>query len=581
MTVVGTAGHVDHGKSTLLQKLTGRDPDRWDEEKRRGLTIDLGFTWTELPSGREVSFVDVPGHERFIKNMLAGVEAVDIALFVVAADEGWKPQTEEHLAVLDLLEVDRAVIALTKTDRVDSDMVDLVAAEIFERVAGTTLEGSTIVPVSAVDGTGLDRLRTEIDSLIQPPPVTSDARLWVDRRFTVSGAGTVVTGTLLGGPLTVGDELNVEPVGGTVRIRGIQSHERQLETVDPRRRVALNVVGSDHGIERGVMVGKGTWSPTSRFAATFRWARYVETPPERGDFHLHTGTTAVAARLRSLGDGVVVTTAGPLPLRYGDRFIVRETGRRMVVGGGTVLDPSPGRHRTGLRASTSIPTGLTPEAAADHLLAIRGTEVGRRLTAHTGSGPRTGIEMGELVVSSEEYERIADLVVEEIGRHHEQVPLREGMPIATLASRLGIPIDLTMRVVAEESGVGSDGRVAWLLDRPRGLDADQAAGWESARTILEGAGLQPPPVSELPIDLEVVHFLVRSGELVRVSDSLVYLADDAEELRRRVASMHDGFSIAELRDVLGVSRKQAVPIAEWADSQGLTRRRGDLRSPSR
>ncbi|MGH8875565.1 MAG: selenocysteine-specific translation elongation factor, partial [Acidimicrobiia bacterium] len=247
MPVVGTAGHVDHGKSTLVRALTGRDPDRWEEEKRRGLTIDLGFAWTTLPDGSEVSFVDVPGHERFIKNMLAGVEAIDVALLVVAADEGWMPQSEEHLAVLDLLGVRHGVVAVTKVDRVDADMVELATLEVEERLRGTSLEGCPVVPVAAPAGKGLDELRARLveATAASERPATGRSRLWIDRAFTIAGAGTVVTGTLLDGPLEVGEQVTVWPLQIDARVRGLQSHERDLRRAEPRRRVAINLAGLD------------------------------------------------------------------------------------------------------------------------------------------------------------------------------------------------------------------------------------------------------------------------------------------------------------------------------------------------
>ncbi|MGH3649482.1 MAG: selenocysteine-specific translation elongation factor, partial [Acidimicrobiia bacterium] len=244
MPLIGTAGHVDHGKSTLIQRITGRDPDRWAEEKRRGLTIDLGFAWTTLPDGTEVSFVDVPGHEKFLKNMLAGIEAIDVALFVVAADEGWMPQSEEHLAVLDLLEVGRGVVALTKVDLVEEDLAELAAAETADRLAGTSLEASEIIPVSGMTGEGVSDL---LDALVAQMPDShvagSRPRLWVDRSFTLPGAGTILTGTLLDGALSVEDVVEVYPTGNLGRVRAIQSHEKSHQRIGPGRRVALNVSG--------------------------------------------------------------------------------------------------------------------------------------------------------------------------------------------------------------------------------------------------------------------------------------------------------------------------------------------------
>ena len=305
MPVVGTGGHVDHGKSTLVQALTGRDPDRWREEKERGLTIDLGFAWTEL-GGREVSFVDVPGHERFIKNMLAGTGGFDVALLVVAADEGWMPQSEEHLAVLDLLEIRHGVVAITKIDRADSDLVELAMLETEEQLAGTSLEAAPIMPVSAVTGEGLAELRTVLMQVLETAPVTSRGRtrLWIDRVFPVSGAGTVVTGTLVDGPLSVGDRVEVMPGAHPGRVRSLQAHETERTTVRPGTRTAAGIAGLDRrNVARGSMLGHpGEWMPSSRVLATVRTARYVNEPiSRRGAYQLHLGSGAWPVRLATLG----------------------------------------------------------------------------------------------------------------------------------------------------------------------------------------------------------------------------------------------------------------------------------------
>ena len=356
MSIVGTAGHVDHGKSTLVAALTGRDPDRWAEEKERGLTIDLGFAWTELEPGLTVGFVDVPGHERFIKNMLAGVGALDVAMFVVAADAGWMPQSEEHLAVLDLLEVRHGVIALTRVDLADEETHLLAELEIAEQVADTVMEDWPVVPVSPVTGTGLGDLVAALAAAVQAAGPSVDAgrpRLWVDRSFTIAGAGAVVTGTMTGGTLTRGQEVTLFPGATPLRIRNLQVHEHDVAAIGPGTRAAVNVTGSGiDAIVRGSMLGDVTqFRATRRALAELRTVRTLEAPlTGRGAYHLHVGSGSWPVDVRTVesvsvaGSGaVLVDLPEAIPLVMGDRYILRESGRRAVVGGGRILDPHPPR----------------------------------------------------------------------------------------------------------------------------------------------------------------------------------------------------------------------------------------------
>ncbi len=526
--------------------------------------------------------MDVPGHERYIKNMLAGVEAIDAALFVVAADEGWMPQSEEHLAVLDLLDIDRGVVAVTKIDRVDEDLVELAILETSEKLEGTSLESSPVFPVSAVTGTGLPELLERLESVLPDPPAPTEPRMWVDRRFVIPGAGTVVTGTLLGGPVSVGDSMVAYPGGESLRIRGIESHEQHLETVSPHRRVALNVVGPTDDIGRGTMLGMDShWLMTDRFTAQLRPARYVEELTERGAYHVHLGSVGVAGRLRVFDGTALVTLDHPLPVRYGDRFIVRETGRRAVVAGGTVLDPAPPARGRPLRRSAGLPGGLEADEAADALLDLRGIDSVSRLLAHTGGRSTLGVVVGAAAVTRSELDRLVGRAEELVRAFHEESPLRPGLPMATLASRLEVTAELAELAVETSPDLEGEGGVASLAGRRIVLTPAQEATWVEARRVLEASGLTPPRLADLDIDLELVHELVRRGELVWVSDDLVYLPTTIDELRAAIAAMPDQFTVAEFRDRHTLSRKYAVPILEWSDRQNLTLRRGDTRSPRR
>lgn len=583
MPLIGTAGHVDHGKSTLVQRITGRDPDRWAEEKRRGLTIDLGFAWTTLPDGTEVSFVDVPGHARFLKNMLAGIEAVDVALLVVAADEGWKPQSEEHLAVLELLGVSLGVVALAKSDLVENDLLELAASEVTERLGGSKLSHAAVVPVSAATGAGISELITALTGELfrWEARDVGRPRLWVDRAFTVAGAGVVVTGTLVDGHLSVEDPIQVYPLGVTARIRGIQSHERSHERIGPGRRVALNLTGvSRDQVKRGDMVGlPGHWDVTDRFTASVRLARYTSELPSRGAYHLHIGSTALPVQISaSSGDITVLRTPRPLPVAAWDRFILRDTGRRLVVAGGEVLDPQPPRTSRALEWSKTLGREGSPNGLATALLTLRGSDTVRRLAAHSLGGVATeGVKIGDLIYSEQRLAQLGAVAIDLVTDEHSRHPLREGLPLATLAERLGVAREVAEHLVDRTPELTRMGpavtRLGWRVQ----VDKTSEQEWERIRAAL-GSGLAVPTIAELDADPELIHLKVRTGELVRVSADLVMLPGQLEQVRQVLADMPAGFTVADFRDAIGLSRKYAVPLLEWADSEGLTVRRGDART---
>jgi selenocysteine-specific elongation factor len=583
MPLIGTAGHVDHGKSTLVQRLTGRDPDRWEEEKRRGLTIDLGFGWTTFPNGTDVSFVDVPGHERYLKNMLAGIEAIDVALFVVAADEGWMPQSEEHLAVLDLLNVTSGVVALTKSDLVDDELLEFAAIEVVESLEGTSLANSDVVPVSGTTGVGMDLLISHLQDLTTATRTTDlgRPRLWVDRSFTASGAGTVVTGTLLDGALAVDQSIVIYPGERPARIRGIQSHEDQVDHIQPGRRVALNLGGVDRNeVGRGDMVGLADqWVTSKRFTVSIRTARYVEEFERRGAYQLHIGSSVHSLEVLGLDEGIaMLATPEPIPVTIGDRFVVRDTGRRLVVAGGRVLDPAPGPTRTAMKSSRSIDPDASPDDLATRLLAIRETATSVGLAAQTRGGhPSTFVAAGDLLVSDEAFHGLSEKALAMVELEHEKHPLRVGLPLATLAERLGVNSVVAELVVADTDGLERVGPDISVAGRGVGLANELEAEWDQARSTL-AADLAVPTVTELGLDSELLHLLLRRGELIRISRDLVWLPDQIEEVRRILSELPEEFTVAQFRDAAGLSRKYAVPLLEWADKEGLTVRRGDTRT---
>ena len=589
MPIVGTAGHVDHGKSTLIRALTGRDPDRWAEEKERGLTIDLGFAWTDLGDGTEVGFVDVPGHERFIKNMLAGVGALDVALFVVSSEEGWMPQSEEHMAVLDLLDVSHGVIALTRIDVADPEIVELAEIEIAEQIAGTALAEWPIVPVSAVTGMGMDQLTVALAAALAeagPPADLDRPRLWVDRGFVISGAGVVVTGTLVGGSIAVDDHLTVFPGGAAVRVRGLQSHEQKRMELGPGSRAAINLSGIDRDqVPRGVALAPaGALVVGRRLLVTLRPVRGLDDlPSERAAYHLHIGTATVPARLQIIDGAMHPATAllhldAPVPVTMGDRFILRDTGRRSVVGGGRVLDPSPSRRPSSAEAALLVQAiaGSADERAAA-LVAVHGRIDREDLRAASGGGkPRNVVGAGSTVISAQKASAMVADLERITARFQTQHPLRPGIPKAELASQAGADPAEIETLVALADQLVDDGASVRTHDFGVSLTAEQVEAWNQAKASL-AASLAVPRASQLGLTTELVHALVRGGDLVRIDPDLVYLPDQIAQITDRLPELAEGFTVADFRDAFGLTRRQAVPLLEWLDGAGWTTRRGDGR----
>ncbi len=563
MTVIATAGHVDHGKSTLVLRLTGTDPDRWDEEKSRGLTIDLGFASTTLPSGRDLSFIDVPGHIRFLRNMLSGVGAVDACLFVVAATEGWKPQSEEHLRILSLLGLERGVVALTKVDQVDDDLFELAKMDVEEHVVGTFLEEAEIVGVSAPEAIGIDELKRALDRIVGDAEQRTDRgapRLWIDRSFAPAGAGTVVTGTLTGGVLTVGDELEVVPVARRVRVRGLQSHHHDLTSVQPGNRVAVNLTGIGHAeVARGhVLVAPDAWWHTTMVDAELTVLPGLTHPAtRRGAYAAYIGSGEFPSRLRVLqGDRIEPGETGLVrlyldrhaPLLPGDRFILRESGRNETVGGGEILDVEPVLPATKAR----------PDRSIDRVVRDRGWVEVEHLAKLTGQTVAPSV--GRWVVDPAALEESKQQVMAAI-----EGADALGLDLASLDDRQRAVVDLLddVRVVAGRATVGEV--VDPLADHP----------WVQR---LAAEPFAPPGADG--VDRGEVRELVRRGTVVEQDG--VYFARSAidsaiELLRTALDDQPSGLTVAEIRDVLGTTRKFALPLLAHLDATGVTRRREDVR----
>jgi selenocysteine-specific elongation factor len=615
MFVIGTAGHIDHGKSTLVKALTGIDPDRLREEKERGMTIDLGFAWLKLPSGREVSIVDVPGHERFIKNMLAGVGGIDLALLVIAADEGIMPQTEEHLAILEILRVRRAVVALTKRDLVEEDWLELVRSDVEEWLARSTLGEAPIVAASSTTGEGLDELRGALDRALDdlpPKPNRGRPRLPIDRVFTIAGFGTIVTGTLIDGTLEANQDLEIQPGGIKARARGIQTHKHKVERAVPGSRVAVNLVGvAVDELGRGQVLTRPGWlRPTTALDAHLRVL--ADAPPlvHNAAVSFHAGSAEVPARVRLLGADAVrpgedgwaqIQLAEPVAVTKGDLFVIRSPNA--TLGGGEVVEAHAKRHR---RQEPRVVAALRVlERGAPDELVLQAVD-GRAGNDLAGIAEKTGlttdevralateledqgrlIRLGERYLTPKTLETLRANVEDELAQFHRRYPLRTGMPREELKSRLRLGSrDATalLEYLSSEGSVALEDSIARLPDHAVRFTAEQEGHIQSLLAELADHPAAPPALDDLAaryqLDEEVLAALGSQGRIVRVSESIAFDAAAFDEMRRRVVErLRDAghLDVSEVRDMFDTSRKYALALMEYFDQQRLTRRVGDTR----
>ncbi len=622
MYVVGTAGHVDHGKSTLVRALTGIDPDRLKEEKAREMTIDLGFAWLRLPGGQKIGIVDVPGHRDFIENMLAGVGGINAVLFVVAADEGAMPQTREHLAIIDLLGIPTGVIALTKTDLVrDPGWLELVQLDLGELVSGTVLANAPIIPVSARTGQGLDELQTALAAQLAAQPAPADVglpRLWVDRVFTVSGFGTVVTGTLLGGKLTIGQEIVLLPEGRMGRVRGLQSHHQSLEAALPGNRVAVNVGGIEkRDAQRGhLLTLPGAIMPTFSAAVRFRHLSDAPRPLQHNaEVKLFCGSAETVARVRlldaeSLAPGaegwLQLELRDPLPLMQGDRFILRYPSPGQTIGGGEVIDPSIGRRLRRNDPATIArldalsrgnPAELVVQAAES-----RGTPVtlAQLVEATALDMPTINTvlqSVGDKVqalgdgrwIGQNALAHLLDRLVRALEGYHRAEPLRPGMRLDRLRSQLNLNAAELEALLdgATQRGIVIRPRLDFVARPDHGFQPSRAqrAAIDRLTAAFASAPYTPPSYKEAAAigGEDVLTALIEWGELVRISPEVVLsphvFREFAAETERIIAS-EGRITIKALRDRFNTSRKYAQAVLEYFDSLGITRRDGDDHLPA-
>ena len=609
--VIGTAGHVDHGKSTLVQALTGIDPDRLREEKERGLTIDLGFAWLTLPSGREVSIVDVPGHARFIKNMLAGAGGVDLALLIVAADESVMPQTREHLAILDLLGVRRGLAVITKRDLADPDLLELAQLEVEEAMAGTALDGSSVLAVSAVTGEGLGELRAAMDEALNATQQRQDVgrpRLAIDRAFTMPGFGSVVTGTLIDGALRVGQQVELAQSGKTARIRGLQTHRATIEEAQPGTRVAVNLSGlSADELERGEVLTSPGWLRPSK-AADARLRLLPGAPRALRHnapvtFHAHTTETPAKVRLleqETLEPGgeawAQVVAEQAAPLAPGDRFVVRSSEE--TLGGGVIVDVGARRHRrrdsaviARLRtlaqgsAAARLITALEAGEPADLAALARRANVSDAEAAGLARQAATegqAVELeGGLFMTTAGWARVSARAEQALAAFHALHPLRQGMPREELRSRLGLKGAAgraALNRLAASGAAADDGETMRLPEHAVSVDAEQQAAMDAyvARLADDPFAAETPAIAS-----DLLGLLAEQRRVVHTGAGVVFERNAYEAIAARVVEHvreRGAATVADVRDLLGTSRKYALALLEHMDDEKVTRRQGDTRT---
>ena len=615
MYVIGTAGHVDHGKSTLVQALTGIDPDRLLEEKERGITIDLGFAWLSLEEGKEVSIVDVPGHEKFVNNMLAGVGSIDLALLVVAADESVMPQTKEHLAILDLLKIQRGIVAVTKCDLVDPDWIELVNTDVTDILKNTSLEGSPLIPVSGKTGEGLSELKSTMNNLLNETEPRKDLgrpRLPIDRAFTMPGFGTVVTGTLIDGCLNIGQEMELIPSQNTTRIRGLQTHLQKLDRVTPGRRVAANITGiSPNTINRGEVLSSIGWlKPTSALDVNLKVLTDSPNPVRHNMFvTVHTGSGETISRVRLLEREVAnagESTFAQLKLENriaalrGDHFIIRSNGT--TLGGGKIIDAYAKRHRRRhvptIKRLSDIENGSEKQILLKTLefdgylefedlirkanvqSTIAQNAIKNMISEKVLISPNQGaIESGTYIFTINSWNGIIEKTLTFLDNYHQLYPLRQGAPKEELRSRLNINIQIFNLILERLQQEGVIKETGPIVQKPKHipqLSCEENIEANNYITLLKTNPYSPP--TDYTIDQEVLNLLVSEGKVVKVNESVVFAKSVYANMLARILSVleeHGEVTVGDIRDLFGSSRKYSLALLEYLDQKHITRRVGD------
>jgi selenocysteine-specific elongation factor len=612
--VIGTAGHVDHGKSTLVRALTGIDPDRLQEEKEREMTIDLGFAWLKLPSGREVGVIDVPGHEHFIKNMLAGVSGMDLALLVVAANESIKQQTREHLDILDLMDVPNAIIVITQADLADQDQITLVSMEIEDLIKPTHLAGSPIVAVSSLTGLGLPELIDTIDNLLaktKPRRDIGKPRLPIDRVFTISGSGTVVTGTLIDGSLNLGDEVEILPRVLKSRIRSLQTHKNQLNTVGPGNRVAINLVGlGASDLKRGDVLTKPGWlTPTNILDARLRLLADPHRPFKHNtEVSFHTGSADIMARARLLEKDeaqpgettwVQFILEEPLAVVNGDHYVIRSP--MDTLGGGIIIDSHPKQRHRRFRPETIENLKTRAEGKSEEtilaILQARQPQEMTGLVSQSNLNPEVAqsaieslLQQGNLIAVGNgpksllytlpAWQQLVKGILDSVKEYHRKFPLRSGIPKAEISSKvkLGPHFIETLQKLFKEEILTEENALIRLPEFQIKLTPDQQSKMETFLRLLN----QNPysPAMDIDLEPELLNLIIDQGKAVKTTSGVVFSASAYSDMTVKVMAYvkkTGKITLAEARDLFQTSRKYAQALLENMDEKKLTKRVGDER----
>jgi selenocysteine-specific elongation factor len=627
--ILGTAGHIDHGKTSLIKAVTGIDTDRLKEEKERGITIELGFASLDLPSGQHLGIVDVPGHEKFVKNMVAGATGIDIVVMVIAADEGVMPQTREHMEICTLLGVRHGLVALTKIDMVDEEFLELAIEDVQEFIQGTFLQDSPIIPVSSLNGQGISEFIKNLDELslkVPERPPSNLFRLPIDRVFTMRGFGTVITGTLISGRIGVGDTIMIYPSQITSKIRGIQVHNQSVNHAEAGMRTAINFQGLEKtAINRGEILSTPNALKSSYMVDVSLHFLSSNAKPikNRTRVRFHTGTSEVLGNLilidrdeLSPGDTVVgqLRLDSPVTLIKDDRFVIRSYSPIRTIAGGQVINPIPQKHKRFRNEIVEALAGLSSQQPAE-IVAYHVNEAGYQGISFSDLKIMTNVpdkqlenvmqgllsqktviqadKENRIYIHSNFFDKLKEATSQNLQHYHNAHPLKPGMPKEELKTKLPPMLDsklfnLTLNQMIRDGNIVQEENMVRLNTHSVSLGADQADIRDKILEVYRGAGLQPPYFKELSKTLkadadrsrEVLMHLVNEGRIIKIKDDLFFHVDAIDDLKRRLVSFLESrgeITTPQFKEMTGVSRKYVIPLAEYFDAKNVTLRVGDIR----